>query len=166
VVSAAIARALESWGSRLGRTLGPEDVEVLTAALAERGRRTSAAELLGAIDGVHAFGRRLAAWWDATCDLLLTPTTAAPPPEIGVLTSTPDEPFRAFLRAAPYGAFSLPFNMSGQPAISLPGRPTPDGMPLGIQLVAPYGREDLLLRVAATMEEAAPWAERRPRLHA
>ena len=56
--------------------------------------------------------------------------------------------------------------MTGQPAISLPLHETPDGLPLGIHLVAAVAREDVLLAVAAQLERAAPWAGRRPRLHA
>jgi amidase len=56
--------------------------------------------------------------------------------------------------------------MTGQPAISLPLHMTPDGLPIGVQLVAAYGREDLLLGVAAQLERTAPWADRRPPLHA
>ncbi len=162
VVGANVAQAVEAWGRRLGRTLGPGDVEPLTWALAERSREMTAPQLLDCIDEVHAFGRRLAAWWDEGFDLLVTPTTAQPPPEIGWITSTPDDPLRAFLRAAPYGAYTSPFNLSGQPAISLPLHWTADGLPVGAQLAAAFGREDLLLSVAASLEEAAPWAGRRP----
>jgi amidase len=162
IVAANTAYALESWGNKVGRRVAERDVEVLTWTLAERGRQIDATGLLGALAFVHAFGRRLAAWWTGGFDLLVTPTQAAPPPELGVITSTPDEPFRAFLRAAPYGVFTLPFNMSGQPAVSLPLHWTPEGLPVGTQLVAPYAREDLLLRVAAQLEEAVPWAGRRP----
>jgi amidase len=73
------------------------------------------------------------------------------------------------LRSAPYGVFTLPFNLSGQPAISLPGGFTqagdaewPPGLPLGVQLVAPYGEERMLLTTGAQLEEAAPWADQRP----
>jgi amidase len=166
VVAANTARALDAWGARLGQTLTAADVEVTTWSLAERGRATSAAELLATLEFSHAFGRRLATWWESGFDLLITPTTAATTPELGYLTSTPDEPLRAFMRAAPYGAFTAPFNMSGLPALSLPMHWTPAGLPVGTQLVAAYGREDLLLRVAARIEEAAPWAGRRPRVHA
>jgi len=166
VVAANTARAVESWGQKVGRPAGETDVEALTWALAERGRSASAMELLATIESVHGFGRRLASWWESGFDLLVTPTQAAPPPELGYLPPSREEPFLAFVRSAPYGACTLPFNMSGQPAISLPLHWTPEGLPIGVQLVAPYAREDLLLTVAAQLEEAAPWAGRRPGLHA
>ncbi len=166
VVSANVARALDAWGQRVGRTVGPEDVELLTWSLAERGRGISAAEHLATLEYVHAFGRRLASWWDGGFDLLVTITQASPPPEIGELVSTPDEPLRALLLSAPYGACTLPFNLSGQPAISLPLHWTAAGLPMGVQVIAPYAREDLLLQVATQLEQAAPWAQRIPPTHA
>jgi amidase len=89
--------------------------------------------------------------------LLLTPTMAQPPPPIGI----PHERLGTTL-----GLFTLPFSYTGQPAISLPVHWTPDGLPVGVQLVAAFGREDLLLRVAAQLEQALPWAGRLPPLHA
>jgi amidase len=167
IITANVARALDAWSLRIGEVAGDQDVEVLTWTLAQRGRELTAAEHLASLDYVHSFGRRLASWWNGGFDLLLTPTQAAPPPEIGYVSSTADEPLRAFMRSAPYGVFTLPFNLSGQPAISLPLYWTRAGvkdLPIGLQFVAAYGREDLLLRVAAQLEQAAPWAERRPPL--
>jgi len=166
VVSSNVARGLAAWSAKVGKPITDADVEPLTWLLAERGRSTTASDLLATLEYVHAYGRRLAAWWQSGFDLLLTPTTGAPAPEIGFLTSTPDEPLRPFVRAAPFGAFTFPFNMSGQPAITLPTHWTAGDLPVGSQLVASYGREDLLLRVAAQIEHAAPWADRRPRVHA
>jgi amidase len=171
-VCANVARALDAWSEKLGRTLGRDDVEPLTWALAERGRTRSAADLLATLEGVHGFGRRVAGFFDdgqggrggRGFDLLLTPTQAQPPPAIGHLAQTPDVPLGPFLKSAPYGVFTLPFNLSGQPAISLPGHFTragssvPAGLPIGVQLVADQHQEFTLLDVAAQIERAAPWA--------
>jgi len=70
------------------------------------------------------------------------------------------------MKASQFAAYTLPFNMTGRPAISLPLHWTPDGLPVGVQLVADYAREDLLIRVAAQLEQAQPWASRRPPVHA
>jgi len=161
IVAANIARALDTWGEKVGRPVTAGDVETLTWLMAERGRTIGAHQLLAHIEFVHRFGRRAAAWWESGFDLLLTPTTAAPPPPIGHLTGTADDPFRGYMRAAPYGAFTLLFNLTGQPAISLPLHQTTTGvagLPVGAQLVAAGGREDLLLQVAAQIEQAHPWA--------
>jgi amidase len=66
------------------------------------------------------------------------------------------------VRATPYAIFTAGFNSSGQPAISLPLHWSEDGLPIGVQLVAAYGREDVLIRVAAQLEQAQPWADRHP----
>jgi amidase len=62
--------------------------------------------------------------------------------------------------------YTVQSNMTGQPAISLTLHWTPSGLPVGVQLVAPYGREDMLIQVASQLEQAAPWGERRPSVHA
>ncbi len=166
VVAASTARALDAWAARVGRPIQPEDVEPLTWGLAELGRGFAAPRYLEAIETTHAFGRRLAAWWGSGFDLLLTPTQAEPPPPLGSFVSTREAPLQPYFRAAPFGAFTLGFNLTGQPAISLPVHWTPDGLPVGAQLVAAYGREDLLLRVAAQLEQERPWSARRPRIRA
>ena len=114
----------------------------------------------------HAHSRRVAAWWESGFDLLLTPTCCAPPPELGYFAPTPENPLRGFSRAVPFSAFTGPFTVSGQPAISLPLHWNGDGLPVGVQLVAAYGREDLLIRIATQLEEARPWARKVPPLFA
>jgi amidase len=166
VVSCNTARAIETASQRAGRKAEAKDMESLTWAIAENGWQTSASQYLAALEFVHGLGRRTAAWWEQGFDLLVTPTAAEPPPRLGEIVSTSDEPIRGFLRAAPFGAFTSLFNQTGQPAISLPLHQTEDGLPLGVQLVAACGGEDLLLRVASQLEEALPWSERRPALFA
>jgi amidase len=163
--SAMAASNLAIWGRALGRELGEDDVEPLTWLLAEHGRRVDAVAYTDALFSMQAFTRRFMQWWADGWDLLLTPTLGEPPPELGVL-STPDEPFVGYGRAATFTPYSPVANQTGQPAISLPLEQGADGMPVGVHLVADYGREDVLLRVAAQLETAAPWADRRPAVHA
>jgi amidase len=164
VVASNVARSLEAWSAKVGLEIAENDVEPLTAFLGETGSTISAPELLRVLEYVHGFGRRMAAWFDGGFDLLLTPTQAKPPPRLGTLYSTREEPLRAFFLAAPYGVFTLPLNLSGQPAISLPLHRSQEGLPVGAQLVAATGREDLLLRVASQLEAARPWSHVRPPL--
>ena len=167
MVTANEAYTLEHWGERLGRPLTEDDVETLTWAIAQIGRQHSASKLLATIDWIHAYSRRVASWWTPEdgsrgFDLLLTPTTAEPPPPLGEFGPSADNPLQGYTRSAPFGMFTSPFNMTGQPGISLPLHQSADGLPVGIQLVAPSGREDLLVRIAAQLEQAHPWHHRRP----
>lgn len=164
IVAGNVAQSLVSFGAKVGREVSAKDVEPLTWTLAERGRSMSAQEFLAAIEYIHGFGRRLANWWDEGFDLLLTPSAAQPPPRIGTLVSTEEAPLAAYFLAAPYGVFTLPHNLSGQPGISVPLHVTAEGLPVGSQLVGRMGSEGLLLKTARQLEEAAPWADVRPPL--
>jgi amidase len=144
-----------------GEPVTDADVEPGTWLLAEGGRAVTGPQLLAALDGMHAATRRLVAWWDRF-DLLLTPTIPELPPHLGEFEATPENPFGGLIRSTPFATFTAPFNVSGQPAISLPLHQSAEGLPVGMQLVAAPAREDLLIRVAAQLEAAAPWAERRP----
>ncbi|MQA76137.1 MAG: amidase [Solirubrobacterales bacterium] len=154
--------ALDQFSVLLGREVGPDDVEPLTWALAELGRERSGGRYLRDI-GVHqAVARAIAAWHEGGFDLLLTPTMAEPPVPLGTYDDSGDDPLDAFRRAVPAGAFTAIFNVTGQPAASLPLHWTESGLPVGVQLVAPVGREDVLIRVAAQVERERPWADRTP----
>ncbi len=162
VLAASTARDVERLSEIAGRAVGPDDVEAYTWAQAELGRAVTAGEYLAAIEALSAWTRRMAAWWEPDAggfDLLLTPTMAAPPAPLGTVRG--DDPEGAVFAATPYVAFTVPFNVTGQPAISVPLH-WADGLPVGVQLVAASGREDLLLRVAAQLEAARPWVDRRP----
>ena len=156
------AFALDEVGEMLGRPLTPEDVEPATWFSAERGRKTLATAILQTQTATQLFGRAMAEWWSDGWDLLITPATARPAPEIGELVSTPDNILQSFINSLPYGTFTLPFNLSGQPAISIPMGQTAEGLPVGAQLAAAYAREDVLLQVAAQIEDAAPWPHLAP----
>ncbi len=151
-----------SYAAQVGRPVTADDVEPLTWELAEMGRTTSAPALVAALGAAYAYTRSVSQWWDEW-DLLLTPTLAEPPVALGTFT-TPDDPLLGFMRAASFVPFTAPFNVTGQPAIQLPLHQNDAGLPIGVQLVAAFGREDLLLRVASQLEQALPWESRRPKL--
>ncbi len=156
-----IARELDRWGEKLGRVVSPNELEPWNAMLAEIGRATTAGAYVAAMEQAQAWARGVAAWWADGHDVLVTPMVSAPTPEIGYLGPAAD-PSDVLTRVAGLTTFSMPFNVTGQPAISLPLHHGDDGLPVGVQLVAAYGREDLLLRVASQLEAAAPWADGRP----
>ena len=111
---------------------------------------------------MYAFRRRLQQWWADGWDVLVTPTLAEPPPLLAEFEPVDGEPTAQMRRAGQWVAFTPAYNMSGQPAISLPLHWNADGLPIGVQLVAAYGREDVLLRVASQLESAHPWSDRHP----
>jgi amidase len=166
MVAAGTARSVDRAAAAVGRELTADDMEPLTWAVAGIGRQLAAAGYLEALEAMHGHGRALAAWWEDGFDLLLTPTTAMPPPPLGTFVPEPGVPLAGYLRAGPYGTYTAQFNMSGQPGISLPLHWNDDGLPIGVHLVAAAGREDLLIRVASQIEAAEPWAAKLPSLHA
>lgn len=160
------ARAnLDKIGAMVGRDLTADDVEPSTWAMAQGGAELSAVDLLGAQGAMHEYRRGVATWYEAGWDLLLTPTTCAPAPEIGDLVSTPDDPMRSSLRSIPYAAFTSAFNVTGQPAISLPLGRSAAGLPIGVQLIAAYGREDLLIQIGSQLEAEVNWSTTRAPVH-
>jgi amidase len=165
ITLASVARDLEAWGERIGRPLRPGDVEPYTWTLGEIGREISAQQYLESVERIHAISRRAAEWWSAW-DLLLTPTLPEPPPRLGSFRAPQGNPFFPGQRAVAFCSFTMPFNFTGQPAISLPLHWSGEGLPIGVQLVAAYAREDLLLRVSSELEEARPWRDRRPPVRA
>ncbi len=154
------AQALDQLGTVAGQPIGPDDVEPLTWALAEIGRSRSAGEYLEAVGQHQVMTRMIAGVHESGFDLLLTPTLGEPPPPLGTFDDSGGDPMAAFERAFLDGCFTAAFNATGQPAISLPLHWSEDGLPIGVQLVAPLGREDVLLRVASQLEQAVPWADR------
>jgi amidase len=102
-------------------------------------------EHLEEIQWLQVESRRVAQWWSEKLDLLLTPTIAEPPPPLGTLVMTPEDPDRGFQRLTDLVQFTPVHNIAGQPAVSLPLYWNSESLPIGIQSVAPFGREDLLI---------------------
>jgi len=166
VIACHTTLSLGQTGLLVGRDLGADDVEFMTWGLAEIGRAMSAESYLTSVAWLQAWTRRIARWWQEGFDLLLTPTILHPPPRLGTLTPSPDNDEEVRKKIFAVVQFTQPYNVTGQPAISLPLSWNGAGLPIGIQLVAEIGGEDLLLRVASQLEQACPWRHRRPALAA
>lgn len=159
--AAGTAWSLARWAQKLGRQPRPADVEPLTWALAERGRGISAVDYLTAVHDGQRLARDVARFFE-TYDLWLTPVVGEPPPPLGTFASPPEEPTRGLRRAGPFAPFTYIANMTGQPAMSVPLYWTEEGLPIGAHFLGRFGDEATLFRLAAQLEEARPWAHRRP----
>jgi amidase len=159
---AMMALGIEGYGELLGRAFTQAEIEPVNWAQAEWASKLSSTDYARGLAAVAQFRRDVHQWWADGFDLLLTPTLAEPPVRIGEHDPTDDDPIAGMRRAARFVAFTPPFNASGQPAINVPLHWNDEGLPIGVQLVAAYGREDVLLQVASQLEAVAPWADRRP----
>ena len=151
-------------GDLRGRPIESSEVEPLTAEMVEIARSISGADYLKALEYLRGMSRRVVSQW-SELDVLLTPTLAKEPIEIGALRPKEGEPaIRMLENAASFVPFTPVWNVTGQPAISLPLHQSESGLPIGVQLVGPPAGEELLLSLAAQLEQARPWADRRPEL--
>jgi amidase len=139
-----------------------ERLRPLTRWIRDRGRDVSAVEIWSTLSGLRAAARREI---EAThhFDAVLTPTLAQPPVPVGSLRDDAD-PARDFDNQKRFTPFTAPYNMSGQPAVSIPLHWTDAGLPIGVHLVGRPGEEATLLRLAAQLEAAQPWADRKPQI--
>ena len=146
----------------LGRSAREDEFEPIDWRTLQQARTWTAAQLMSARMACDQAGRAFDEFF-AKFDLLLSPTTAVPTPKLGVLSL--DQPYESYVKAAMgASAFTSMFNISGNPAMSVPLHWNAAGLPVGVQFAAPFGAEALLLSLAAQLEQAAPWNDRRPPL--
>ncbi len=159
--SAAQAWMADGMADAVGKTPVPEMFEPLTWALIEMGRGFNAAQYLIALTALQRVSRDFARRFQEY-DLWLTPTVAEPPPPLGTFDSPPDNPLYGIVRAAAFVPFTPICNITGQPAMNVPLHWSGEGLPVGVQFMARFGEEATLFRLAAQLEEARPWAGKRP----
>jgi len=159
-VVAAAAR-IDEWVDRLGREPEPGELEPLTAAVRDAGRARSAVEHVRTVQRLEHAARRIAGFFDDV-DLWLTPTLAAPPVPLGWFDPPPSDPLEPLDRDARFSPFTWIANLTGQPAMSVPLSWNDEGLPIGSHFMARAGAERVLFAVAAQLEQARPWAHRRP----
>jgi amidase len=156
-LSVTAVQAVDAMSRELGEQPGPDDLDPVTWFWLRRGREINGLELADALAWQNRFRADMAQWWEEF-DLLLSPVFASPPKPVGWPWREED----GIRKSVDVLTFTAPFNTTGQPAIAVPATVTEAGEPIGIQLVAAYGREDQLVAVAAQLETARPWARLRP----
>ncbi|HLB26668.1 MAG TPA: amidase [Dehalococcoidia bacterium] len=161
VWAAGAALSVDGTALLTRRTPAQELFEPLTWALAQMGRANSAPTYLTAVAFFQMMSRHIARFM-VDHDVWLTPTVGEPPVPLGTFDAPPEDPMKGFLRAAEFVPFTPVCNVSGQPAISLPLHWNADGLPVGTHFVGRFGDEATLFRLAAQLEQARPWAGRRP----
>lgn len=161
------AFAVDRLAKITGRHVGPDKLEVATLACYEYGSKLSAVELFEAEVAINTATRQVADFF-GQYDVLLTPTIAKQVASVGTINGmSPDWTAESWNDVLfDYAPFTALFNATGQPAISLPLAMDSNDMPIGVQFVARFAKEDVLLRLAASLEQAAPWASRRPPISA
>ena len=144
-----------------GRSARADEVEKVTWATGQLGEKITAPDYVRATQTAHRLSRQMAAF-HSSWDVLLTPALATLPPPLGVIDMMMDDVHEYWRRVFTFSPFTVWFNISGQPAIVLPLSRTASGLPVSVQLVARYGDEATLFRLAAQLEKARPWFDRKP----
>jgi amidase len=144
-----------------GRLPRADEVEKVTWATAKLGEAVRAIDYIRATQTVHRMGRQLARF-HRDVDVLLTPALSIPPVRLGWLDMMIDDVHEYWRRIEEFSPFTVWFNITGQPAMTIPIGHTAAGLPIGVQAVARYGDEATLFRLAGQLEAAAPWAGRKP----
>jgi amidase len=156
-----VAAEALNWEHRIGKKITPDQVEPVTWALIEKGRRTGAGEYLLAVANLQKISRDVARCF-TKYDVWLTPTLAEPPVPLGTFDAKPDDPLHGFFRSGKFMPFTSICNATGQPAMSVPLVWNDDDLPVGTHFIGRFGDEATLFRLAAQLEAARPWANRRP----
>ena len=164
--AATMTPSLDDLAAALGKPVDESELQATTIAVYRHGQTLSAAQLVTALE-IYDRVTRAVGEFLARHDVLVTPTAPITPEPIG--SYDPDRPGRTidsfFDDLAPKETFTALFNGTGSPAISLPLGSTKTGLPVGVQFVAGFGREDLLLRLGRQLEQEYRWDQRRPALH-
>lgn len=169
VFNATTAWVVRYWVERVGREPEPDELDPLTVAYDEMGTQLTAADYLVAIERLQRFSRRVAAFLsdDGGYDLWLTPTLSEPPPPLGEMVSTVDDPLRSMTRSSQTVRYPhVTANFTGNPAMSVPLWWNADGLPIGVHFLGRFGDEATLFRLASQLETARPWSSRIPPIHA
>jgi len=161
IVAANTALTVRLIAQRLGRPVTDNDFEKLTLASARNAEKTNSADYVAAQLAAYQISRSLATFF-SECDVVLSPTLCTPPIRIGELNTMADDLSHISVVLRRYMPGTAMFNMSGQPAMSVPLAWNTAGLPLGMMFAARFGDEATLFRLAAQLEKVRPWKDKKP----
>ncbi|HSR11886.1 MAG TPA: amidase, partial [Thermodesulfobacteriota bacterium] len=166
IFSCFLAHCVAYWGKELGKNITRDELEPITWERYQASLARPAGDYPAVVEEVQRFSRKVAIWYhDGGYDMLLTPTMAIPPTKLGAFAVTPEAPTKWVESAFGFTAFTRVFNMTGQPAMSVPLFWNKNNVPIGAQFAGRFGAEGTLFRLAAQLEEARPWKSRKPPNH-
>ena len=161
VSGAMFAAGIDELARATGREPGENEMEPLAWASYRAGKSLSSSQIGTGLQDLRYMSRQVLALW-RDFDVLLSPVTLAPPPKIGYLDPVNVEPREFNKRQSLVFGYTPPFNMTGQPAFSLPLGSSKDGLPIGMMFTGRFGDEATLFRLAGQLERERPWSQRRP----
>jgi amidase len=161
VLSAGMAWSIDDWARRIVRKPAAESFEPFVWAFYQKGKTLSASEYLLAIQDLQRLTREIARFF-TDHDIWLTPTLGQPPVALGSFEFSTGDAFELRRKMSAFSPFTFIANVTGQPAMSVPLYWNAEGLPVGTQFTARFGEEGTLFQLAARLEEARPWKERRP----
>ncbi|MCP4752344.1 MAG: amidase [Proteobacteria bacterium] len=161
VINANVLSTLQIRANNLGRDLSPEDVEHITWLMARNGSRVSGVDYVQSVQHLHQVGRQVADFF-ADYDILLCPVLLQTPVALGTLDTMSKDVSTYGKEFSSFFGFTNLFNATGQPSMSVPLYWSDDNLPVGLQFAANFGNEALLFRLAAQLEQARPWKDKKP----
>ena len=164
LIGSSVAADMTDRAKATGIPIGPDVLEPITLGFVGFGQKATGMDFARANSTLQAAAISMAQFM-ANYDVILSPTLAKPPLELGQINLAPDVDFAAWgQRAATFSPFTQIANMTGQPAMSVPLGMSAQGLPIGVMFMGRYGDEATLFRLAGQLEQAAPWKNRRPAL--
>jgi amidase/6-aminohexanoate-cyclic-dimer hydrolase len=163
VIAVSMAKTLEDAAQTLGRKVTENDVEPVTWYFYQQGLKVSGLQYARAIATFHQLGLMMAKF-QQKYDVIVSPTLAKPPVGLDILSLSPKDFAMYGKEIGEFAPHTAIYNMTGQPSMSVPLHWTADGLPVGVMFTARFGDEATLLRLAAQLEQAKPWAKYRPKI--
>lgn len=154
------------WEKELGKEITEDHLEPMTWTGYQAGLKRTGAYYLGVVEELQRFSRKIAHFYDeGGYDMILSPTMSIPPTKLGAFQPMSEDPMRGFKVSVAFTGFTAIQNITGQPAMSVPLFWNERNVPCGVQFAGRFGDEATLFRLAAQLEQARPWADRKPPIH-